>query len=114
MNDVDELCDRVAIINRGEIIKVDTPENLKNSIEDVSILDITVSKVFDINTKDFLENSTHIVKVNYSSDKNVTIEYKKCEHALSNILSIMHDLEILQIDSRKKTLEDVYINLVGE
>lgn len=43
MNEADELCDRVAIMNKGKILKLDTPESIKNgycesnSLEDAFI-----------------------------------------------------------------------------
>ena len=46
MEEADFLCDRVAIIDGGKIIALDTPENLKNSIKDDKNTDPSLEDVF--------------------------------------------------------------------
>jgi ABC-2 type transport system ATP-binding protein len=38
MEEADELCSRIAIINKGKIVKLDNPENLKDSIGKTSLV----------------------------------------------------------------------------
>ena len=44
MNEAAEMCDRVAIINRGKLVAMDTPENLRITAGKVSLIDISFDK----------------------------------------------------------------------
>ena len=44
MNEAAEMCDRVAIINRGRLVALDTPENLRITAGKVSLIDISFDK----------------------------------------------------------------------
>ncbi|MCD6476607.1 MAG: ABC transporter ATP-binding protein, partial [Candidatus Aenigmarchaeota archaeon] len=44
MEEADYLCDRIAIINKGKIIKIDTPENLRKLFKKEAILEIRLQK----------------------------------------------------------------------
>jgi ABC-type multidrug transport system ATPase subunit len=43
MVEADELCDRVAIINKGKVLACDTPDNLKHSLQQEAIFRMEVS-----------------------------------------------------------------------
>ncbi len=53
MEEADKICDRIAIIDSGKFVKIDTPEGLKNAIrkngEDVTLEDV----FFEMTGKDF-------------------------------------------------------------
>ena len=48
LSEVSQICEKVIIIDKGEIVAIDTPENLENKTTDINILNITVD---DINNK---------------------------------------------------------------
>jgi ABC-2 type transport system ATP-binding protein len=43
MEEADKLCDRIAIIDRGELLELDTPEALKQRAPGGTLVEITVS-----------------------------------------------------------------------
>jgi ABC-2 type transport system ATP-binding protein len=114
MDEADRLSDRIAIIDNGEILVIDTPENLKNNIGTGDILEI--STFADKATVDLLlQNfSSSIKKYNYldnkikiSSDQNYELMPRLLECFKANNISI-DDIKI-----HKNTLEDVFITLTG-
>jgi ABC-2 type transport system ATP-binding protein len=115
MDEADRLSDRVAIIDRGRLIKLDTPKNLKQSIGEGDIVIIGLSGLTD--TLNRLE------KVLGREFDSVTLQEQqmliKSEHLLSRIpeiTSIFKDygIPIQEITLRENTLEDVFIHLTGK
>jgi ABC-type multidrug transport system ATPase subunit len=50
MNEAAEMCDRVAIINRGKLVALDTPENLRITTGKVSLIDVNFDKAVSVDT----------------------------------------------------------------
>ena len=48
MEEADELCDRVAIIDKGRILALDTPANLKKSTDADSVITLSASGDMDV------------------------------------------------------------------
>lgn len=92
MNDVDELCDRVAFMADGKIAEIDTPKNLK------------------------LKHGQRNVEVEYSNGDNEII---KESFELDNLgenagfLNIIKTKNILTIHSKETTLDDIFIKTTG-
>jgi ABC-2 type transport system ATP-binding protein len=42
MDEADKLCDRVAIMNTGKLVALDTPENLKNKSNSASLEEVFI------------------------------------------------------------------------
>ena len=107
MEEADELCDRVAIIDHGKIIALNTQKNLKNSLGgDTIILDIPdedVEKVKKVFKKSKIFDSQVLLSV-----KNAGREIKKVlEKAKKN------KIEVVEANIRKPTLNDVFLHLTG-
>ncbi len=91
MNDVDELCDRIAFMANGEIVEIDTPKNLK------------------------LKYGERKVEVEYRDGE----EIKKESFDLDSLkddnrfISIIKTREILTIHSKEMTLDDIFIKVTG-
>jgi len=107
MEEADELCDRVAIIDYGKIIALGTPKRLKDGLGgDTIILDIPDEDV-DKAKKVFKSSKTFNSQV-FLSVKNAGKEIKKVlEKAKRN------RIEVLEANIRKPTLNDVFLHLTG-
>ncbi len=117
MAEADEMCDRVAIIDRGRILACDSPLKLKQKLEENVIIKIEVSSVqADFS---FVEDMKGVI--GYSQTRSIqtdTTSFKIMvteERISSNILSKLEEqnLKILSVNKAEPTLEDVYISLVG-
>ena len=117
MAEADEMCDRVAIIDRGRILACDSPFKLKENLEENVIVKIEVSSVrADFS---FIDDLGGVV--GYSQTRSIqtdTTTLKVMVHdesILSKITSKIEGqkLKILSVNKAEPTLEDVYISLVG-
>lgn len=91
MNDVDELCDKVAFMAEGKIVEISTPKDLK--------LKYGVREV-DIEYRD----GEDVLKSTYGLDDLGNN---------SEFLKIIKEKEILTIHSKENTLDDIFIKVTG-
>ncbi len=105
MEEADELCNRIAIIDHGKIIACDTTENLKKSLKGDSVL----LKVSDNKKAEkILENAK-------SFDGKIAVYVKNAEKELAKILFKLkrHKIEVYEVSIRKPSLNDVFLQLTG-
>jgi len=107
MYEAQEMCDRIAILNKGNLIKLDSTNNLLNSIKTKKII-FKVNKINKIN----LENINGI-KFSYKSNNEITASYEKKKHKIDEIISKVKnaEMEIYDISTDEGDLEDVFIDL---
>ena len=115
MEEADNLCNRIGIIDHGKIQVIDSPQNLKNKLGDEII-------TFTINNQ-ILENDELITKISsIESVKNVTSIDDKFTVYTSNgtevipiIFNITSELQIKinSISLKQPTLDDVFISYTG-
>lgn len=117
MAEADEMCDRVAIIDRGKILACDTPTMLKEKLKEIPIAKIEIASVgADLG---FLEKMQGTI--GWSQTRNIQTGLTvlkvmaRDENVFSNITSRLKEqnVKILSINETEPTLEDVYISLVG-
>jgi len=107
MYEAEEMCNKIAIINKGNLIKLDTTENLLDHIKTKKII-FKVKKINKINEKDL-----NGIKFSYSSNNEVTASYERKKHKIDEIISKIKnaDMEIYDISTDEGNLEDVFIDL---
>jgi ABC-2 type transport system ATP-binding protein len=107
------MCDRVAIINKGNIVAIDAPESLKKTIQSVQSIEVS----FEHNSADQLEELSRLSMVNEvqkAGDK-----FKLYTGDPSEVIDALvtyahtHNLKILSITTLGPSLEDVFIRLTG-
>ena len=105
-----EMCDRIAIINKGNLVALDTTQKLLDRIKTKKIF----FKFKNINNIDSLKlNGTNFSFD--SSNNTITAIYEKNLQKFSDILEILkkNNLEILDISTDDGDLEDVFIQLTN-
>jgi len=115
MYEADELCDRIAIINKGKLVCLDTPKNLKKLALEVPILELKVLGIDDQKVQE-LKSIKEIEAVVVKQEEQVNIveiQSKEPSGVINKVVDIFKDTRILGINMREATLEDVYIKLVG-
>ena len=114
MQEVDDICDRIAIVDKGNIIAEGTSEELKNLIGDKRVLNITVKKRI-YNLEDKLLEITGIEKVVYSENQ-YKISTIKNTNLLTKIIETTLNLdgEIINVENLDPTLENVFLALTGK
>jgi len=107
MYEAQEMCNKIAIINKGNLIALDTTNNLLDSIKTKKII-FKVKKINTIN----LENLNGI-KFSYKSDNEITAVYERKKHKIDEIINRVKNagMEIYDISTDEGNLEDVFIDL---
>ena len=103
-----EICNRIAIIDRGEIIAFDTPEALKDM---VGMDIITISSEDNNNLKFYIEKKLN-KKVEIHEDDKIKFEVKNSSNFIPDFIKNC-PVKITSINARKPTLNDVFLNLTG-
>jgi ABC-2 type transport system ATP-binding protein len=106
MEEADNLCDRVAIIDQGKIIVKDTPDSLKEKVGgDIVYLTTTTA---DTNKFREIKEVSKIEK----KDDCIILTVKNAGEHLQEILEISGKVENVEV--RSASLEDVFINYTGK
>ena len=110
MYEAEEMCNRIAIINKGNLIKLDTTENLLNSIKIKKII-FKVEKTKRINQEEL-----NGIKISYISDNEITVSYERKKHKIDEIINKVKSsgMEINDISTDEGNLEDVFIDLINK
>jgi fluoroquinolone transport system ATP-binding protein len=87
----EELCDKVAFINDGKIVAMDTPKNLKLKYGSYSV-------------------KLEYKKNNKSESEIIFLENSEDKEKLKNIID---NYEIITMHTREATLEEIFIKLTG-
>lgn len=103
------LCENVAIIDNGKILKMGAPKELTRELGEAGIT-VVLENLNGLNKKD-LEN------YKYTNDKNrLHFSIKDPDEELPKIIRVLSNagLHIQKIESNKSSLEDVFLNLTGK
>ncbi|MCU1321909.1 MAG: transporter related protein [Acidobacteriaceae bacterium] len=113
MEEADELCDRVAIIDHGKILVEDTPANLKASIgaQRVYLLDLKDCSSVPV-LVDGLKKLAGITGVE-ATDKGVRIFAQGADGLLSEIVQAANPYGLRDLTINETSLETVFIRLTG-
>lgn len=107
------MCDRVAIINKGNIVAIDAPEALKKTIQSVQSIEIS----FDHNSAEQLEELSRLPMVNEA--QKAGDKFKLYSENPSELIDELVDyaqknkLKIVSVATMGPSLEDVFIRLTG-
>jgi ABC-2 type transport system ATP-binding protein len=115
MDEADRLAERVAIIDHGELLVLDTSENLKNKVGEGDILEIKISDSLEEKLAQLKKDLPE--KLHYLNDQHGNLRFVgfNIPEVLSDLLEKCRQigLKIEDMTIRKKTLEDVFISLTG-
>ena len=111
MYEVEELCDRIAVVNHGKIIALDMPAALKaQSTGDCVIVIQTPNGEQSLNGKlDSLK--AYLSHVHVTSDT-ISLYTKTPTKVLNELAPLLEQNVITNIEVRNATLEDVYVDII--
>ena len=111
MQEVEAICDRVIIINKGEIVADKALKDLRDDKEQVVIVE------FDYRVEDeFLLKLPNAKSVNNTHDFIYEISFGTSEDMRSHVFDFAHDnqLKILQLNQKNESLENLFRTLTLE
>ena len=105
--EAEQMCDRIGILNQGNIVALDTTKNLLNKIQ-TKIVTFTISEKAKIDNIPL--NSLKIISQN---ENQITVSYEKNSLKIDEIIShfLKKNINILDISTDDADIEDVYTNL---
>ena len=107
MHEAEEMCNRIAILNKGNLITLDSTKNLLERIKTKKII-FKVKKVITIKPEDL-----NGIKIYYKSQNEVVASYERKKHKIDEIINKLKSvgMEIYDISTDEGNLEDVFIDL---
>lgn len=114
MEEVEQLCNRIVIIDKGHIIAVGTKEKLKRMIDLGEKITIEITNL----TKKHIENLSKLPNIkSINVDDNIlSINFTNNDHNLINVLDYVkeNDLNCTRVYSELPTLNDVFLEITGK
>ncbi|MDI9614977.1 ATP-binding cassette domain-containing protein [Methanothermobacter sp.] len=111
MEEADKLCDEVAIMSRGEIIKADSPSNLKRELG-ADTITVRVDRADEFHQ---LLVKQEYVKKAYLVDDEVKVLVERGENLVPEIVNLAArtGFYVRSVELEHPTLEDVFIRYTG-
>ncbi|MGD9397676.1 MAG: DUF4162 domain-containing protein, partial [Candidatus Thorarchaeota archaeon] len=116
MHEADLLCDKIALINEGEIKSFGTPHELKEGVRDYDSLHMKVVGIPDIEAimKMEMVMSASMKARNGHSDLIVTAQNGyDMAHKLLNYMHSKEGVKVEHFEVKEPTLDDVFLQLTG-
>jgi ABC-2 type transport system ATP-binding protein len=114
MFEADALCDRIAVISKGEIVAEGTPGDLKRGVEQGSVVEVEVYGVADATIERVRQlEGVVAVSVEEREQAQVLVVQTRADTELTSaILGHLDGGQVGRISRREPTLEDAYVALV--
>ncbi len=115
MFEADSLCQRVAVIDKGVIVALDSPSELKKHVADLSVIEIetfgTSKEVVErVRTLSFVD----ALQVQEQDQRQMLlIQTARGAEAVPDVMNSLNGTRVGRVIVREPTLEDAYIRLVG-
>ena len=108
-----ENCNRIAIIDHGQIVAVDTPANLKERVGG----DLITLRTSDNELASKRLNEAHGVETRIGPEGQLIVETERGDQFIPKIMETFSNgskpIEVQSVNLRQPTLEDVFIKLTG-
>ena len=115
MFEADALCDRIAVIDHGKIIALDTPGGLKQHVSDLFVVEVetfgapevVLQQVRDLPFVDSLSVEDN------EQRQMLLVQTRRGAEAVPDIMAALDGQRMGRVIVREPTLEDAYVRLVG-
>ena len=109
LEEAEELCDRIAILDHGALVANDTKDNLLRRLDNKQIT-LRVDRELDVVSEIMRAQGWQI-----AGPRELVVNYKPSEVAVGALLRTvqMHGYAILDVTTRETELEDIFLRVVG-
>ncbi len=110
MEVANELCDRIAIINYGKIISLDTPENIKKLTQDYQAIDLHLANGVKVQEIKSLRN----IKDVQESQEGFHIIVEDIHNSICEIVDYIktRNVKIKHLSTHKPKLEEAFLKII--
>ncbi len=114
LEEADLLCDRIAVMVKGRVVKIDTPQGLKRHVDEGSVIEVSFGRAISGLVGDLSARlpGTEVVS---TDDMRVKIYGGDPSRVLEDVFEFSkdHDLSLKAINSIKPSLEDAFVKITG-
>jgi ABC-2 type transport system ATP-binding protein len=111
--EAESLCDRIAVIVKGKIRVIDTPENIKAQVKETEILEIGLDRITeDLKNKFlFMEGIEKIL----IAENRIRLHTEKLDQITPPVMRVLEEegAKIETINTLSPTLEDAFVKITG-
>ena len=113
MQEVQAVCDRVIIINKGKLVADDKPENLQNLLSNEILIEVEFENSVNENE---LNKIQHVHSIEKISDKNFILHGKDSMQLRKDIFAfaVSKNNPLLTLKQENKSLEDIFQQLTNK
>ena len=114
MEEVEQICTRIAIMDKGKKIAEGTKDELKRMIKNTETVSIEVAELSEA-VIDEMRELPHVYEVTYEDGK-LTIRCSGGKHNLTRMLGVLQekDIHFGRVYTELPTLNDVFLEITGK
>ena len=107
LNEAEQMCDRIGILNKGNLVALDTTENLLKRVK-TKIVKFTVNKKVNIDN-----SSLKSINIMSNEMNELEVSYEKSSLNINEIIKFINEqnIDLLDISTDDGDLEDVFLRL---
>ena len=108
LEEAEEMCDRIAILNKGNIVALDSTKNLLDKIQTKKVTFKTDKKI------NIMNEDLSSLKIISKLGTEICISYEKSQNNMENLINLIkkNNTKILDISTDDGDLEDVFLRLI--
>jgi ABC-2 type transport system ATP-binding protein len=113
MEEADVLCDRVAVVDKGKVLALDAPQQLKKTLGAATVVEL---RLRDVHAADQLLPLLHALSEVDSAERieqGVRIFAKETEGLLAKVVLAAEPFGVRDLSIQEPSLETVFIRLTG-
>ena len=110
LEEAEEMCDRIAILNKGNVVALDSTKNLLDRIQTKKVT-FKTDKIINIKDED-LDSLKVISKI----DEEICVSFEKSKINMEELINLIkkNNVKIIDISTDDGDLEDVFLRLIND
>jgi ABC-2 type transport system ATP-binding protein len=116
MQEAEELCDRIAIIDRGEIRYMGTPADIKSAVPLANSLRLVADRraLERLRQLEGLPGVLRVSTVEADGTVQLSMDYEGDAGFAGQVIQVLGGNVVKEIHTREHTLEDAYVSIIGD
>jgi len=111
MQEAQQVCDRILIMNRGKIIADESPDNLRKKFKPSSTLLFKLEKILSVEQKNDLKSKFNVIEEPNNRMRIITDNPLEDISSFNNFVK-NHNITISNFNLKETTLEEVFIHII--
>jgi ABC-2 type transport system ATP-binding protein len=115
MEEAERLCDRVAIVDHGKLVRLGTPAELIAALPGDHVIELEIEKSCTGLDAEELRSLPAVAEVHLSAEGAWSLAVREPERAVAEVLALVErkGCTLARLGTRKASLEDVFVALTG-